>query len=306
MLKQMIGKWATAVAGACEDTHGHHGACCDGCAVPETRCPSRIAGQITWKVDRGATAYASIEVRNVGSAARSFKFSPTALAGPEPGSAVLKVTPPTVNLSPGEQTVVSVKLVNSDQLQACQSYFAEVLVVGAWEQAVRVAIHVGADAFSSVNLEHGDSIKDRLFELGQAKSSVNWTFQRGVEPKAAITIHNTASEAQTIALDVTPLVGLESGAATLVFTPSTLVLPRGESGTATLELEHTDSLQPRQDYRAEVRVRGDHEQVLGVKAHVEPDAAAHCKVEQGDPPTRKRAHRWTDHFQCTDGCGGTT
>jgi hypothetical protein len=303
MLKHLLGKWATVVAGACEHDHGHrHAKCCDECQVGETACPPRCAGHVDWKLERGATAYATLEVRNAGSAARTFKFAGTALAGPEPGTAALAVTPATAMLQPGERAVVQVQLNGSIALQPLQSYFAEVLITGAWEQAVKIALHVAADPFSSVNLEHGDSIKDRLFELGQTKAAVAWTIQRGVAPKAVITIHNTASGAQTLELETGPLTGLDSGTASLTLSPLSLVLSPGQTGSATLQLQNTGALRPGQDYRSEVILRGDHEQRVAVKCHVAQDATAHCSVEQGDAPTRKRAHRWTDHFQCTDAC----
>lgn len=298
MLKLLFEKWAAVAA-----ENVHEAKCCDECDVDETECPPRLVGHVDWKISRGATGYATLEVRNVGTATRTFEFAATALAGPEPGAAALSVTPATANLKPGERAVVQVKLDGSNALQPCQSYFAEVLITGAWEQAVKVTVEVGADPFASVNLEHGDSIKDRIFELGQSKASIAWTIQRGVQPKAAITVHNTGSAAQTIELETGVLVGLDSGSASLSIAPFSLALSPGQTGTATLQLANTGALVAGQDYRSEVILRGDHEQRIAVKAHVAQDASAHLKVEQGDAPTRKRAHRWTDHFQCTNGCG---
>jgi hypothetical protein len=334
MLKRLIGKCAAAVAEVFESEdvrededahahahghghgheheHGHRhchararrhsGKCCSECEIHGTSCPPRCVGSVSWKVERGAGAVATIEVRNVGTAARQFAFSATALAGPTPGTAALTVSPATAMLQPGDRAVVQVSLQNSSSLQPCQSYHAEVLIRGSWEQCVKVACYVEADPFSSVQVEQGDSIKDRIASLGNGKAAVFWKIQRGVVPKAAITVHNTGAALQTFDLETTPLVGLNSEGATLTLAPVAIDLSAGQTATAFLDLQNSASLQQGQDYRAEIVIRGFQEQRLELRCHVRHDAAVHLAMEQGDAPTRMRPHRWTDHFQCTDGC----
>jgi hypothetical protein len=64
------------------------------------------------------------------------------------------------------------------------------------------------------------------------------------------------------------------------------------------------------DYVAEVFITGSYEQCVELRLGVVPSQKCppgkprcFCDVVQGDPPVRIRAHRWYDHFQCTEPCG---
>ncbi len=55
-------------------------------------------------------------------------------------------------------------------------------------------------------------------------------------------------------------------------------------------------------YRTEITVTGAYEQCVNVTLDVRAQQRCACHVVQGDIPTRIRAHRWYDHFQCVEPC----
>jgi hypothetical protein len=285
-----------------DDFTKHRHACCGGCEVPETCCPPRCVGEIRWKIQRGAVPEASVLVRNVGSAARTFAFSATPLGGVDPGSARLTLTPASAPLLPGESTLVRVRLEDSLALRACQDYSAELLVRGAWEQCVKVHVHVAADPFDKVAVEQGDSLKHRALHPHTYKAAITWKLDRGAVPEGAITVHNTGAQVQSFSFEANPLIGPAAPGARVVVLPDSIQLSPGQSGVARLRLQASAALAPGQTYQSEILVHGFYEQAVGVKADVEPDASAYTEVEQGDAPTHRRAHHWYDHFQCTESC----
>jgi hypothetical protein len=289
-----------ALAGDKHDEKLEH--LCECCEIPETACPPRCVGTIKWSFGRGAAPKASIVVRNVGKVARPFAFSATALAGSEPGSSLLEVQPASATLAPGESTVLSVALKDSLALTACQEYRAEVLVNGSWEQCVRVLLHVERDAFDATSLEQSNSLKDKTFHAPAIKSGLDWKIDRGVTPEGTITVHNAGTSSQSFHFDSNAVVGPGGASANVALSPDSLLLAAGQTGTVRVKLEGSSSLSPGQVYTSDVRVRGYYEQRIGLRCAIEPDASGHAEVEQGEAPTRRRAHRWHDHFQCTESC----
>lgn len=288
-----------------EPKYGHRHGCIH--EIPETSCPPRCVGRIEWTIGRGATPEATIVVRNVGQIARPFTFSATALLGANPGSASIQVDPGGVTLQPGESTVVRVKLQDSLALQACQDYRAEVLIKGAWEQCVQIVCHVVRDAYDAVVVELVDSQHDKSFHLPKHKSDIKWEIDRGVTPEAAITVRNTTGSTQVLTIEPSALVGAngagQNGAgATLAVVPDSLELNAGQSEVVRVQLKNSSALSPCQEFCAELLIRGVLGQRLEVICYVGRDATSHCEVEQGESPTRRRAHHWYDHFQCTEPC----
>jgi hypothetical protein len=285
--------------------HGSEHAC-SCCEVHKTRCPPRIVGEVFWKIGRGAVPEASIVVRNVGKVARSFAFTPTALAGSGVGSARLEAQPSAAVLAPGQSTVVSLKLVDSLALQPAQDYRAELTIEGAWQQAVAVTCHVVRDAHDACSVDQGDSFTDKTFHARILKHSLHWQIDRGVTPEATITVHNTGHSSRVFGFEATALVGPGAAGANLVITPATLQIDRGQAAVVRVALQNSLALSAGQTYRTDLLVRGFFDQRLHLRCQVQPDAAAHIEVEQGESPTRVRAHRWTDHFQCTESCTPVT
>jgi hypothetical protein len=288
--------------------HGSHCGCRHGerhhecCEIPQSHCPPRIAGEFEWSIERGASAEGVIVVRNAAAIARVFTFTATPLAGVGVGSASLLVTPANATLQPDESVIVHVKLQNSSTLSACQDYRAEVVVKGAWEQAVRVVCRVAADPFDSCVIEQSDSLKDRVLHPESYKAGIVWQFGRGVVPEASITVFNVGRSAHFFNFMPTPLRGAEGSGAVLVATPDSATLSPGHSAAVRLELQHSEVLSPGRSYKAALIVRGFYDQRLHVHCHVERDAAGHVEIDQGDAPKHKRAHHWYDHFQCTEDC----
>lgn len=275
---------------------------CGGCGIPETSCPPRCVGQIAWKIGRGAVPQATIRVRNTGVSARSFAFSATPLSGLGGGGAQLRVEPASAVLQPGESAIVRVELEDSLSLTACQDYRAEVLVEGSWQQCVEVFIQLERDPFEKASVEQGDSLKDRAFHARVCKSAVQWKIDRGVLAEAAVTLRNGGKAVQSFGLESTALVGPAAPGARVVVSPDSLQLGAGQSGVVRLALQGSAALHPGHTYTAELLIHGFYEQCVEIRAHVEPDASGHVELEQGEAPTRIRAHHWYDHFQCTDSC----
>jgi hypothetical protein len=286
---------------ACHE-HNEHRHACASCEIPQTHCPPRIAGKIEWPIERGATPEAVIVVRNIATIPRAFVFSATALAGLGGGSASLSITPLNATLAAGESVIVRVSLSGSDSLTACQDYRAEVVIKGAWEQAVKVLCRVAPDPFDSCIVDQSDSLRDRVLHPETYKSGVAWQFERGVVPEASITAFNTGKASRVFSFVPTPIAGAEGTLAALVVTPDSAMLSPGQSVAVRLQLQHSETLNPGQHYKAALVVRGFYDQRLHVHSHVERDPSGHVEVDQGDAPTYLRAHHWYDHFQCTLDC----
>lgn len=285
--------------GHCSAILRHARACCE---IPETCCPPRRAGNIGWSIQRGAAATASIRVRNVGAAAREFHFSATPLSGLDGGLASLEVQPNSILLQPSESTLVQLTLKGSLSLRASQTYHAEVLLRGAWEQCFAVSLRVLRDPFDSTSVEQGGSLKDKIVRRLFGEGRICWTIDRGVQAEGAVTVHNMGGSAQIFTFEPSPWVGAGASGASVAISPLSLSLGAGQSGVVRLTLENSVSFQPRQAYHSTLLIHGYHEHPLALHCDVKADASDHGELEQGEIPTRVRAHHWYDHFQCTEPC----
>lgn len=133
--------------------------------------------------------------------------------------------------------------------------------------------------------------------------SVDWEVVHGETARCTIRVVNTGTQARTFHVSGGALSGPGSTGA-VDLSPKSLDLQPGASGT----VEATYGAQPSTapgTYHGEVLIRGAYEQCVRlsvrVRARQEPKHCL-CVVEQGDPPTRLRAHRWYDHFQCEEEC----
>lgn len=276
-----------------------HDACC---GIPETGCPPRVVGVVKFSIGRGAEPEATIVVRNAARVPRQFAFSATELAGPSVGTAALSVSPASALLSPGESVVVHVKLHDSRALSPLQQYQAEVRLRGAYEQVVEVRCVVGRDAYDECVVVQGPSSTDRVHHLRKAPR-LAWKFQRGMLPEATIRIDNHCKSTQVFTATPSELIGAtHDETSQLAITPDGLQLAEGQSGVIRLQLQGSLGLVAGQTYRGELVIQGHLEDRVGVCAEVAADPSDHLEVEQGDSPTRVRAHHWYHHFQCTEDC----
>lgn len=283
--------------GGCDEAPKHEPCC----AIPESGCPPRVVGAISFKIGRGAVPEATIVVRNVGKSERAFSFVATELAGPSAGSAKLVVHPETKRLAPGEQVVVKVTLSDSKTLTPLQTYRAEILIRGAFEQCVTLTCEVGRDVYDECAVAQGSSLKDRALHLSQ-KPTLTFKLQRGMIPEAVIRVDNHGRSTQVFTITPSALVGAPQAGATLAVTPDALQLSTGQSGVVRMQLRGSLGLTAGQAYRGEVTIQGFLEDRVAVCAEVIADASDHVEVAQGEPPTFVRAHHWYHHFQCTEPC----
>ena len=131
---------------------------------------------------------------------------------------------------------------------------------------------------------------------------IDWEACPGESLQATIGVRNTSSNARDFTFTATPWTGADQGLPQLNVSPPTAHLNAGERVVVTLALQLNPYVKAGQQHEAEVTLRGAYEQCVRVRLRICDDAAAHCEVEQGDPPVRVRAHRWYDHFQCEEPC----
>jgi hypothetical protein len=55
-------------------------------------------------------------------------------------------------------------------------------------------------------------------------------------------------------------------------------------------------------YRARIKVAGAYAQFITINLTVADHQDCCCSIEQGEIPTRLKAHQWFDHFQCEEQC----
>ena len=296
-LSQQVKALARGCRKGCEEAP-QHAPCCD---IPETRCPPRCVGAIAWKFGRGAVPEASIVVRNVGKSSRMFSFVATDLAGLSVGTAKVAVSPAAKALAPGEQVVVHVTLTDSKALAPLQTYRAEVLIRGAFEQCVTVTVEVGRDAYDECVVAQGSSLKDRARHL-QQKPTLTFRLQRGMTPEASVRVDNHGKSTQVFTITPSSLVGATQEGASLAVTPDALQLAAGQRGVVRLQLRGSLGLTAGQKVRGELTIQGFLADRVDVHAEVAADASDYVEVAQGEPPTFVRAHHWYHHFQCTEPC----
>ena len=137
---------------------------------------------------------------------------------------------------------------------------------------------------------------------------IHWTVCPGGTAHADIRVTNTGSQPRTFAFSASPFSGPGNPSTGVQLSTQSASLPRHDSVTVGVNVPVGADFQAGAQYVAEVRIGGAYEQcvrlVLDVaaKGAVMDCGASRCEVAAGDLPVRIRAHRWYDHFQCTEPC----
>ncbi len=127
-------------------------------------------------------------------------------------------------------------------------------------------------------------------------------FQRDTV-KGSIDVYNTGEQASQFSLS-----GDEFRAASDLssvkpaLNPASFTLQPGESQRVEVSVQVGESMDPDQTYHSEVKIAGRYEQCVRLVVHVRRRLFPNCRVDHGEIPTRIRAHRWYDHFQCEELC----
>jgi hypothetical protein len=137
---------------------------------------------------------------------------------------------------------------------------------------------------------------------------VTWVASPGETPYLTVRVTNSSKSARVFQLHATPFAGAGGSPGTISLSPTSLTLQPGHAGIVSARFTVPDV--PEGDYHAEIVVQGAYEQCVYVMLRVQckktcGDEHCTCDVVQGDPPVRIRAHRWYDHFQCTEPCIGS-
>lgn len=123
----------------------------DCCTVPTQDCPPHCVAEITWEACAGEVQRAVLNVKNTGQQARAFSFAAGAL-----GPSQVELSPPSAQLAPGQAVAVQVAVPPNEGFQAGQTYTGEVLIRGAYEQCVKLKLHVATPQVAHVDLSQGD------------------------------------------------------------------------------------------------------------------------------------------------------
>ncbi len=113
------------------------------CAVPETACPPACVCRLDLKGSRTEAAAGTVKVTNTDKQARTFHFEAETFHGPS-GDTGMKpvVEPASAPLAPGQSVVVKVSVAPSNTFETGVAYHGRVLIRGAYEQCVCLALRV--------------------------------------------------------------------------------------------------------------------------------------------------------------------
>jgi hypothetical protein len=139
------------------DEHHHHSAehsCC--CEIPETHCPPRCVCEIKWQGRAGEQLKSSIRVTNTSKKPRSFHFTANSFQGPGNPQTPLTLSQANANLGPGQSTFINVSFTPNQVFQPGQTYHAEVLIKGAYEQCVCFEFTALREGHVDCEVEQGD------------------------------------------------------------------------------------------------------------------------------------------------------
>jgi len=126
--------------------------CCD---IPQQDCPPHCVCEIAWQAAPGEPVQATIRVTNTSAQARSFSFKATPLrGGASPGT--LGIAPASAYLSSGQSVTVTLATTVGNDARPGESYNAEVLIHGAYEQCVIVRLDVCSNQSAHCEVEQGD------------------------------------------------------------------------------------------------------------------------------------------------------
>jgi hypothetical protein len=125
--------------------------CCD---IPESDCPPRCVCEVHWEACHGEVIASTIRVINHSGREQNFAFSAGPFEGPSGEVIPLQVSPVSASLKPNESVLVTVRFTVTDTFQPGQPYVAEVLIVGAYEQCVRLTCKVQEPRVSYCEVEY--------------------------------------------------------------------------------------------------------------------------------------------------------
>jgi len=133
--------------------------------------------------------------------------------------------------------------------------------------------------------------------------NIDWSTASGNDISANVTVTNTGSQTRNFTFTAAPFSGPGNPKDSIGLSPASAILAPGQSITVAAALTVGSDFQPGQKYTSEIHVLGSYPQCVCVTLNIDcPQQSHHCKVEQGDPPVRIRAHYWYDHFQCEEPC----
>ena len=111
----------------------------DCCAVPESDCPPRCVCEISWEAARGEKLRCTIRLVNSSASTRTFAVEATSFTGGAEGA--VSVSPSSLLLAGGTSGLVEAAFAVPEEMPP-GDYEAEIVVRGAYEQCVRVLLHV--------------------------------------------------------------------------------------------------------------------------------------------------------------------
>jgi hypothetical protein len=112
----------------------------DPCAIPETPCPPRCVCDVVWQASPGETPELTLRVTNASKTTRTFALQATPFTGAGGTPGTLTVAPSSLTLAPRQVGMATAKFTVPNVPEG--EYQAEIVVSGAYEQCVRVRLHV--------------------------------------------------------------------------------------------------------------------------------------------------------------------
>lgn len=133
---------------------------------------------------------------------------------------------------------------------------------------------------------------------------IAWEGAPGDKLKATIQLTNTRQAAQQFIIGAGPFQGPSGNTGTAVSAaPAAVNLAPNQSTTIVVTFQVPATFAAGGIYDSEMTVTGLYEQCVKVTLRVRATPPEpHCDVKQGEIPTRIRAHRWYQHFQCEEPC----
>lgn len=130
------------------------GGCCN---IPEQDCPPRCVCEITWDATAGEAVKAVIHFRNSSAQqTRVFQFQATPFTGAGNPNVAPNVSPASATLGPGQSAAIVVDLKPTGAFQNDQTYHAEVVIRGAYEQCVCLAYTPRRQTHPECHVQQGD------------------------------------------------------------------------------------------------------------------------------------------------------
>jgi hypothetical protein len=112
------------------------------CAIPEVECPPRCVCEVTWEAIAGETLGHTVRVTNSSRFPRTFYLHATEFAGSGASPGTISLAPTSLTLASGQTGICNAAFtVPTTSLQG--DYYAEIVVRGAYEQAVCIMLKVG-------------------------------------------------------------------------------------------------------------------------------------------------------------------